>query len=145
MGRDQARKIQTLRDVALFSSSSTKELEQLAGLFDEVEISAGTVLMREGDHGREFYVISEGSATATLRGRLLATLGRGDFFGEMSLLERAPRAATVIAETDMELFVLDARGFSTLIERAPGVGARMMAGLARRLRAIEQAPAAARA
>ena len=104
---------------------------------------AGSVLTREGDQGREFFVIAEGTATATLRGRRLASLGPGDFFGEMSLLEHAPRAATVIAETDMQVFVLDARGFSHLLERSPAVGARMLAGLARRLRAVEQASAAA--
>jgi len=72
-------------------------------------------------------------------GTKIATLGAGDFFGEMSLLEHAPRAATVVAETDLELLVMDPRSFSSLVGSAPSVGMRMMRTLSERLRSVETA------
>lgn len=130
-------KIETLRGIRLFAGCTTSELARLSQLFDESWRAAGTILVREGKPGAEFYVIVEGRAQAMLRGEQLATLGPGDFFGEMSLLEVAPRAATVVAETDLSLLVLEPRGFASLLAVAPSVGMKMMRSMSQRLRAVE--------
>ncbi|MGH2784524.1 MAG: cyclic nucleotide-binding domain-containing protein [Actinomycetota bacterium] len=141
--RAASEKMELLRQIPLFAGCTPQELARLAQLFDEGWRAAGTVLVREGRPGSEFFVIVEGRAEATLRGGHLATLSSGDFFGEMSLLEVAPRAATVVAETDLSLLVLEPRGFASLLAVAPTVGMKMMRSMSQRLRAIEAVPAAA--
>ncbi|MEX2557185.1 MAG: cyclic nucleotide-binding domain-containing protein [Actinomycetota bacterium] len=137
-------KVEVLRGIKLFSGCSPSELARLAQLFDEGRRAAGTTLVQEGKPGAEFFVIVEGRAEATLRGQHLATLEPGDFFGEMSLLEVAPRAATVVAETDLSLLVLEPRGFASLLAVAPNVGMKMMRAMSERLRAMETTTAYAR-
>ena len=139
--RADSDKIDVLRGIRLFAGCTATELARLAQLFDEGWRAAGTTLVREGRPGSEFYVIVAGRAEATLRGQHLATLGPGDFFGEMSLLEVAPRAATVVAETDLSLLVLEPRGFASLLAVAPTVGMKMMRSMSQRLRALETATA----
>jgi CRP/FNR family cyclic AMP-dependent transcriptional regulator len=97
------------------------------------------VLTREGDSGREFFVVVDGRARVMVgdRGRI-AALGPGASFGEMSLLDQRPRSATVEAETDMQLLVLDARSFSSLLEDAPSVARKVLVAMAGRLRLAEQ-------
>jgi CRP-like cAMP-binding protein len=140
--REAGRKIDILASIRLFGACSREELAKLAQLFDEVERPAGSVLVREGEPGSEFYVIVEGTATATVGDKYVATLSAGDFFGEMSLLDRAPRAATVAAEGDLELLVADARSFAALVNSAPSVGMRMMRMMSERLRTVEAGAAA---
>jgi len=134
-------KIDTMANIGLFGACSRDELASLARLFDEVERPAGTVLTHEGDAGKEFYVIVDGIASASVGGQEVATLGPGGFFGEMSLLDRAPRAATVTAQTDLTLLVADAQSFSSLVDEAPSVGMRMMRTMSERLRTVESTPA----
>ena len=134
-GRDA--KLELLGNVRLFSTCNKRELARIASLVDEVEAPKGKVLVRQGDAGQECFVISEGKAKATIRGRGSAVLGPGSFFGEMALLDQGPRSATVTAETDMRLLVLGSREFSTLINEVPPVAVRIMRGLAERLRTAE--------
>jgi CRP/FNR family transcriptional regulator, cyclic AMP receptor protein len=132
-------KVELLRGVSLFSACSKGELSRIASLADEIEVPEGKVLTREGDPGREFFVVAEGRARATVgdRGRL-AALGPGASFGEMSLLDQGPRSATVEAETDMHLLVLDSRSFSSLLGEVPSVARKVLAAMAGRLRAAEK-------
>jgi CRP/FNR family transcriptional regulator, cyclic AMP receptor protein len=134
-GRDA--KLELLGNVRLFSPCNKRELARIAALVDEVEAPKGKVLVRQGDTGQECFVIVEGKAKATIRGKGTAMLGPGSFFGEMSLLDRGPRSATVTAETDMRLLVLGSREFSALINEVPPVAVRIMRGLAERLRSAE--------
>ena len=137
-GRDA--KIRLLGEVALFSPCAKHELRRIAALVDEIEAPKGKVLVREGDRGREFFVVVEGSATARRGGRKLAALGPGGFFGELALLDEGPRVATVTADTDMRLLVLSSRAFSSLLYEVPSVSRRILRGVAERLRASESAP-----
>ena len=105
---------------------------------DEVDAPEGKVIVRQGDPGRECFVIADGRAKATIRGKQSVSLGPGSFFGEMSLLDQGPRSATVTAETDMHLLVLGSREFSSLVDEVPIVALRMMRGLAERLRTAER-------
>ena len=132
-------KVERLSQVQLFSACSKRELSRIAVLAEEIQVPAGRVLMRQGDPGREAFVIADGRAKVTIRGKRSAKLGPGDCFGEMALLHSAPRTATVTAESDMRLFVLGSREFSSLIERVPVVGRRVLAALAERLREAERA------
>ncbi len=133
-------KVRLLGGVLLFSACSRGELGRIASLVEEVEVPAGKVLAREGDPGWEFFVVAEGQAKATKRGRRIASFGRGSFFGEMSLLDEGPRSATVTAETDMQLLVLDSRSFSALVAENPSVSRKLLRGMAERLRDAETGP-----
>jgi CRP/FNR family transcriptional regulator, cyclic AMP receptor protein len=134
-GRDA--KLELLGNVRLFSTCNKRELARIASLVDEIEAPKGKVLVRQGDTGQECFVIAEGRAKATMRGKGTAMLGPGSFFGEMSLLDQGPRSATISAETDMRLLVLGSREFSALVNEVPVVAVRIMRGLAERLRDAE--------
>ncbi len=95
-----------LSEVPLFSALSKRDLQLVARAAEDVKVEAGKVLVTEGSAGAEFFVIVDGKARVTRRGRKVAGLGPGQFFGELALLDRAPRNATVVAETPMELLVL---------------------------------------
>ena len=131
-------KVKRLSQVQLFSACNKRDLSRIAALAEEVEIPAGRVLMRQGDFGQEAFVIADGRAKATIRGKRSAKLGPGECFGEMALLHSAPRSATVTAETDMRLFVLGSRQFSALIRDNPGIAQRVLAAVAERLREAER-------
>jgi CRP-like cAMP-binding protein len=126
--------IDHLQQVALFSACSRKDLQLVARRAEDVRVPAGKVLVTEGETGHEFFVILDGTARVTRRGKRVATLGAGSAFGELALLDKAPRNATVIAETPMELVVLGQREFAGLIDEVPGFARKLLAGMARRLR-----------
>ena len=132
-------KVELLRGVPLFSACSKRELSRIASLADQVDVQEGTVLTREGDSGREFFVVVDGRARVLVgdRGRV-AALGPGASFGEMSLLDQGPRSASVEAETDMQLLVLDARSFSSLLDEVPSVARKVLVAMAGRLRVAEK-------
>jgi CRP-like cAMP-binding protein len=137
--RSRDPKLERLAQVQLFKACSKRELSRIAALTEEVEAPAGKVLMRQGDPGREAFVILDGTAKATVRGKKPHKMGPGECFGEMALLHSAPRSATVTAETDMHLVVLSSREFSTLIEDVPSVARKVIAAMAERLRDAEKA------
>ncbi len=111
--------IDHLQEVALFSACSRKDLQLVARRAEDVRVPAGKVLVTEGETGHEFFVILEGTAKVTRQGRRIATLGPGQAFGELALLDKAPRNATVVAESDMELVVLGQREFAGHHRRGP--------------------------
>jgi CRP-like cAMP-binding protein len=95
---------------------------------------AGSVLVEEDTVGREFYFILDGTASVKRKGRRIATLGPGRYFGELALLDRKPRSATVAAETDMNLLVLDQRSFNGLLDTMPALAHKLLMAMAQRLR-----------
>ena len=132
-------KLKRLSQVRLFSTCSRRDLSRIAALTAEIDVPAGRVLMRQGDPGREAFVVEEGTAKATIRGRRSDRIRPGDCFGEMALLHDAPRSATVTAETDMRLLVLSAREFWAMLDEVPSVARKIMAVMAERLREAERA------
>jgi len=123
-----------LQQVSLFAACSRKDLQLVAKRSTDLVVPAGKTLVTEGESGHEFFVILRGTARVTRQGRKVATLGAGDAFGELALLENAPRNATVIAESDMELVVLGQREFAGLLDEVPGFARKMLAGVGKRLR-----------
>jgi CRP-like cAMP-binding protein len=129
----QDTKVEALRRAPLFEGLSRKELLQLARMSDDLEVPPGKVLCKEGDAGREFFVIVDGKAEVMRKGKRVATRGPGEFVGEIALLEQTPRMATVTAKTPLRLFVLTRRDFRHLVEQNPSVERKVLRALARRV------------
>ncbi|MGH9086957.1 MAG: cyclic nucleotide-binding domain-containing protein [Acidimicrobiales bacterium] len=123
-----------LSKIWLFSTCSARELRTVRRALEEVAVSQGRVLTEEGTIGREFFFIVEGRASVRRGNRKVATLGAGDYFGELALLDRKPRSATVTADTDMRLLVLGQRQFNGLLDAVPALGRKLLAAMAGRLR-----------
>jgi len=111
--------IALLRSLPLFSPLGAPALEGLARGLAELQAPAGTAVVREGEPGDRFYVVAEGELDVSARGRELRTIGRGDGFGEIALLENVPRTATVTALTDSRLYALDKPSFLASVSSHP--------------------------
>jgi CRP-like cAMP-binding protein len=126
-------KIEVLKQVPLFAGLSRAELRAVASQADELEVPAGTPLTVEGERAREFFVLVEGVATVDRQGRTVRTLVSGDFVGEIGLLTRSPRTASVETVVPSKVLVLTDRAFRGLVETQPSVAARAWATAAERL------------
>ncbi len=126
-------KIEMLRRVPLFSHCSKKELAEVAALADELQLNEGRELTREGQRGREFFVIVEGEVVVRRKGRKIATSGAGDFIGEMSLVTGRPRNATVTTATRVRLLVITDTAFRRLMETSPSIPLKVLRALAERI------------
>jgi CRP/FNR family transcriptional regulator, cyclic AMP receptor protein len=127
-----------LSAVPLFSECSKSELKCLARHTADVTAEAGQVLIKEGHGAYDFFVIVAGEAEVSRGGEIVATLRAGDYFGELGLLDPGRRDATVTARSAMELIVLAQWDFEQVLEEAPGMTRRLLAGMARRIRAMDQ-------
>ena len=121
----------------LFSACSKKDLTTVSKHSEHLKVPAGTEMTTEGKVGYEFYVIIDGKAKVTRKGRQVALLGPGDSFGELSLLDRAPRNATVTAETDLDVVLLGQREFNALLDIVPTLAHKLLIGLARRIHEVD--------
>jgi CRP/FNR family transcriptional regulator, cyclic AMP receptor protein len=129
----QDTKVAALKRAPLFEGLTRQELVQLARVSEDIEVPPDKALCKEGDIGQEFFVIVDGEAEVTSKGKHVATRAGGDFVGEISLLLEAPRTATVTARTPMRLFVLTRRDFWQLVSVTPSVQDKVSRALARRL------------
>ena len=117
-------RIKLLQGVWLFERCSRKELGLLASRATPIRVPAGTVLTREGEVGREFFVMLSGEATVTLNDVQVGVIGSGSFFGEMALLDRLPRSATVTTSEPTDLLVLTVQAFASVVDTMPSVDLR---------------------
>ena len=122
-----------LKRSPLFEGLSRKQLQQLARLTEDLDVPAGTVLCKEGARGREFFVIIEGEASVTSGATHIRTLRGGDFFGEIALLERVQRTASVTATTPLRFFVVSDHTFNSVIQTDPSIERNVLRALARRV------------
>ena len=99
--------------------------------------AAGDVILREGDPGETMYAVQRGQVRIEHDGQVLAVLGAGSIFGEMALIDHAPRAATAVAETDCTLVPVDRHHFQYLVHETPTFATRVLQTLSERLRAAE--------
>lgn len=129
--------VDKLGALPLFSSCTKRELTRIARAGDEVLVREGKRLVDQGDMGREAFIILSGTATVKRNGRKIASLGPGDPVGELSLLDHGPRTAAVIADTDLTVFVLPARGFKAVLDDTPSMARKLLAFLAGRVRDLD--------
>ena len=129
-------KVDALAKAPLFAALSRQELGALAKASEDLEVEEGKTLTREGDLGREFFVIVEGDVSVTQNGNEIRRLGAGDFFGEIALIYyNARRTATVTATSPLRFFVLTRQSFRSLLEHQPEIEEKVMAALEERLAA----------
>ena len=124
-------------EVPLFVGLSKAERRSLPRLMTRVRINAGTVLAQQDSPAREFMIIIEGTATVSRDDRQLATLGPGDFFGEVGLIGSGCRVATVTAQTDVVVEALSRREFTALLDTSPTVARKIVGAAISRLRVLE--------
>jgi len=132
---------QQLGKVPLFSGLTRRELDAIARAGKEVEHREGHVIAREGDRGVGFFLVLEGEARVSRGGKGLAKIGPGDFFGEISLLDRGPRTATVTASTRIKLFGVTAWVFRGILVEYPSIAMKLLEVVAARLRQATKAAA----
>jgi protein phosphatase len=135
MARDE--KLELLRRIPLFSGFDKRRLQRLGMLADEVDVAAGERLMQQGESGTDMMIIVSGSVAIERGGERLNTLGPGDFFGEIALIDGGPRTATVTAEEATRLLVITHREFHSLMDEFPEVAAQVLNALAHRIRHLE--------
>jgi CRP-like cAMP-binding protein len=130
-----------LKEVPLFAGLNQRQLRQVAKVIYEypVPLKPGKELVREGDPGREFFVILEGQAKVARGGRTLRKLSRGDYFGEVSLLDGQRRTASVVAETELRLMGLNRKSFQALLDSVPGLSQKLLEALCHYVREAEKA------
>jgi CRP/FNR family cyclic AMP-dependent transcriptional regulator len=131
--------LQHLRNVPLFSSCSNKELERIAKAADEVNVKAGTLIVDQGQTGREAYILLKGVAVVRRNGKKVTSLSEGSVIGELSLLDHGPRTASVSAETDCTLLVISQRNLYGVIDKVPSVAHKLLSALATRIRDLDRA------
>jgi CRP-like cAMP-binding protein len=126
-------KIDLIKRVPLFASASKAELAEIASIADEIDLPEGKAVIKEGDSGREFFVIVEGTADVERGGRRIASLGPGDFAGEIALIAKMPRTATITTTSPVRALVITDRAFRQLLEHSPQIQVGVLTALAERL------------
>lgn len=131
LGKDA--KVELLKRVPLFAKLDKKGLQDVAHIADELDLSAGKEMATEGDRGREFFVLLKGEAEVTKGGQRINTMREGDFFGEIALVTKMPRTASVTATTDVDVLVITERAFDSLLKKSPEISRSVAEALAERV------------
>jgi CRP-like cAMP-binding protein len=126
-----------LRNVRLFSDLDERDLESLADEFNERSFSAGQKIALEGEGGLMFFVVESGELSVEVHGESVSTMGPGSSFGEIALIDRRPRTATVTAATDVTAYGLPVFVFRPFVEARPQVAWKMLESMADRLAVAE--------
>ena len=134
--------VSRLANVPLFSDCSQRDLQTIARVVREIPHPAGTVIAREGEPGVGLFILLDGTAEVSIGGRKKATLGPGEFFGEIALLDGGPRTATVTAKTDVQLLGLTEWVFRGLMSEHPTIALKTLQQMAGRLRVATKAATA---
>ncbi len=133
------RKTSGLSALGVFRRCTDAELKQLSHLSTQITVGPDHALCKQGSVGLEAFVIVSGFADVSIDGKSVATVGPGEFVGEMALLDGGPRVATVTAKETMTVLVLNRGEFTRVLETAPHIAIRMLEDLGRRLREAESA------
>ncbi len=130
--------VESLKGVPLFAAVGDKALGRLAKVMRESRFNEGDAITTEGRSGVGFFLIEDGNATVSLRGEIVRTLGPGDHFGEIALIDQGPRSATVTATTDLRCRGMAAWEFRSFVQEHPEVAWPLLETLASRLRDAEE-------
>jgi CRP/FNR family transcriptional regulator, cyclic AMP receptor protein len=133
MRRGADSKLEALKQVPLFAGFGKRDLAAVGRITDELDVPAGKVLIREGELGRQFFILLDGDADVRRRGRRVNTLTRGDFFGEISLLYDQKTTATVTTTTDARVAVITRPSFKRLLRESSTVKMSVIAALVQRV------------
>jgi CRP/FNR family cyclic AMP-dependent transcriptional regulator len=133
-------KVDLIRHVPLFSACSKNELAEIASIADEIDLPEGKTLMEQGAEGREFFVLIEGTVDVTQNEQKVKSMGPGDFFGEIALVSKTPRTATVKTTSPVRALVINDRGFRALLEHSPQIQLGVLQALAERVAQHEPPP-----
>ena len=125
-------KDEAIRGVPLFATCSKKELALVARIADRLTLPSGQALIREGSYGSEFFIILSGTADVLKGEEVIATIGPGDFCGEIASVERVPRTATVTTSSPVDVLVIRGAALSGLRDQLPGVDQAVLEQIARR-------------
>jgi CRP-like cAMP-binding protein len=128
---------ETIAKIPLFADLEKRELERVADSFKERRYGAGETIATEGKSGAGFFVIGEGTAVVTVQGDERTTLGPGDYFGEIALIDEGARTATLTAESDMTCYGMTFWEFRPIVESDARIAWKLLQALARKLRAAE--------
>ena len=126
-----------VRGMPIFADLDDASVQQLAGDFIEREFAAGEAIATEGECGLNFFVVESGSADVSVGGKSVASLGPGDSFGEVALVDKSARSATVTATSPLRAYALPVWSFRSFAESRPSVTWKLLELLAERLRAAE--------
>jgi len=137
--RRSSQKIELLKKVPMFSDLSQRHLREISKHADQLSVKTGNVLAEQGKIGWEFIFIVEGNARVEKNGKVIRQLSGNDFLGEISLIDGEPRTATVIAETDMILLVVNRTSFDHLLDTVPGLQKKILIALCNYIRRAEKA------
>ncbi len=138
MSLTSERRTQLLGTVGLFHGLTPDELAAVADRAVEVDFGEGRTIVRQGEVGTGFFMISSGLARVVRDGATVAELGPGDFFGELSLLDGEPRIAAVVTQTPTTCLAIASWDFEALLEAQPRLAILLLKGVARRLRAVSE-------
>jgi CRP-like cAMP-binding protein len=129
-------KVELISRVPLFEHCSKHELAAIAAIADQVELPEGRVLVKEGELGREFFVLVDGTVEVRKGAQQLAMLRAGDFFGEIALVSNSPRMATVETVSPVRALVVSSRDFWTLLDESPRTQRKILQAVGDRLAQI---------
>ncbi len=129
--------IDLIRGVPLFKDASDSFLNRLAGEFFERTYRAGDAIAEEGESGKTFVVIESGDVSVSVRGQEVGHLGAGQAFGEMALIDKSARSATVRATTDAHCYLLPVWSFRPIVEEHPEMAWALLEALAQKIRDVE--------
>jgi CRP-like cAMP-binding protein len=127
-----------LSRVPIFSSCTPEEIAVIAGVTQSSLFDSGQIIVTQGTPGQAFYLVLSGRVEILRDNRSLGAFGPGDFFGEMSLLDQAPRSATIRALEPTECLMLSSWDFKSLLERHPSIAIKLLEVLSRRLRVADE-------
>lgn len=133
MAKDE--RVERLRSVPLFAGCNDKQLEFIATRVEDLDFPSGRTLCEQGQSGADFFVILSGQAEVRRNGTVLRTLGPGEFFGEISLVDNTPRSATVVSVTPMRCLVLGPNQFQDVLFQSADIAVQVLHAVATRLRA----------
>jgi CRP/FNR family transcriptional regulator, cyclic AMP receptor protein len=132
-------KVDLISSVSLFKGLDRRELEQVASLVDEVDLPAGKTLMTQGETGEEMFVIVSGRVGIDRDGRRINERGPGSVIGELALLSKGPRTATITTLEPTQVLLVGHREFHALMDDHPKIRMGVLSGVADKIRVLDQA------